>query len=94
MENVNQKENDLKKYQISGNLIRVKNKTLNNIYAKSKDLDRKEEFNKGTSKFIFRIKTNNTNFTEKHDILNEIQQFYKNLYSSQNIPDNSIHKYL
>ena len=31
MENVNQKENDLKKYQISGNLIRVKNKTLNNI---------------------------------------------------------------
>ena len=68
MENVNQKENDLKKYQISGNLIRVKNKTLNNIYAKSKDLDRIEEFNKGTSKFIFRIRTNNTNFTEKHDI--------------------------
>ena len=94
MENVNQKENDLKKYQISGNLIRVKNKTLNNIYDKSKDLDRKEEFNKGTSKFIFWIKTNNTNFTEKHDILNEIQQFYQNLYSSQNIPDNSIHKYL
>ena len=60
MENVNQKENDLKEYQISGNLIRDKNKTLNNIYAKSKDLDRKEEFNKGTSKFIFRIKTNNT----------------------------------
>ena len=94
MENVNQKENDLKKYQISGNLTRVKNKTLNNIYAKSKDLDRKEEFNKGTSKFIFRIKTNNTTFTEKHDILNEIQQFYQNLYSSQNIPDNSIYKYL
>ena len=94
MENVNQKENDLKKYQISGNLIRVKNKTLNNIYAKSKDLDRKEEFNKGTSKFFFRIKTINTTFTEKHDILNEIQQFYQNLYSSQNIPDNSIYKYL
>ena len=68
MENVNKKENDLKKYQISGNLIRVKNKTLNNIYAKSKDLIRKEEFNKGTSKFIFQIRTNNTNFTEKHDI--------------------------
>ena len=33
-------------------------------------------------------------FTEKHDILNEIQQFYQNLYSSQNIPDNSIYKYL
>ena len=94
MENVNQIENDLKKYQISGNLIRVKNKTLNNVYAKGKYLDRKEEFNEGTSKFIFRIRTNNTNFTEKHDILNEIQQFYQNLYSSQNIPDNSIHKYL
>ena len=94
MENVNQKENDLKEYQISGNLTRVKNKTLNNICAKSKDLDRKEEFNKGTSKCIFRTKTNNTNFTEKQDVLNEIQQFYQNLYSSQNIPDNSIHKYL
>ena len=91
MENVNQKENDLKEYQISGNLTRVKNKILNNIYAKSKNLDRKEEFNKGTSKFIFRTKTNNT---EKQDVLNEIQQFYQNLYSSQNIPDNSIHKYL
>ena len=31
------------------NLYRVKNKTLDKIYAKSKDLDRKEEFNKGTS---------------------------------------------
>ena len=38
------------------------NKTLNNIYAKSKDLDRKEEFNKGTSKFIIQTKTNNTIF--------------------------------
>ena len=28
MENVNQKETDIKKYQISGNLIRVKNKNF------------------------------------------------------------------
>ena len=36
MENVNQKENDLKKYQISGNLIRVKNKTLTIFMLKVK----------------------------------------------------------
>ena len=93
-ENIKEKEEELKNYQNSGNLIRVKNKTLNKIYSKGKELNRKQEFEKGISKFIFKIKTNNIEYTEKKDILNEIQNFYQNLYNSQNIPDTNIHKYL
>ena len=93
-ENIKEKEEELKNYQNSGNLVRVKNKTLNKIYSKGKELNRKQEFEKGISKFIFKIKTNNTEYAEKKDILNEIQNFYQNLYNSQNIPDTNIHKYL
>ena len=45
--------------------FRVKNKTLNKIYSKGKELNRKQEFEKGISKFIFKIKTNNAEYTEK-----------------------------
>ena len=64
-ENIKAKEEELKQYQNSGNLIRVKNKTLSKIYSKGKELNRKEEFEKGISKFIFKIKTNNTEYTKK-----------------------------
>ena len=32
--------------------------------------------------------------TQQKEILNEIQNFYQNLYASKNIPDTSIHKYI
>ena len=45
---------------------------------------------KGTSKFIFKIKANDIEYNAKEDILREIQNFYQNLYSSQNIPNEQI----
>ena len=41
-ENIKEKEEELKNYQKSGDLVRVKNKTLNKIYSKGKELNRKQ----------------------------------------------------
>ena len=94
LESIKEKEKEIKNIQTLGNLIRVKNNTLNKIYSEGKQIDRKEEFHKGISKFIFKIKSNNIEYTEKQDILDEIQKIYQDLYTSQNIPDNNIIKYL
>ena len=67
---------------------------LDKIYSEGKTINRKEEFEKGTSNFIFKIKTNNKEYNAREDILREIQSFYQNLYSSQNIPNTQIQDYL
>ena len=86
LEDIKEKEKEIKNIQNFGNLIRVKNNTLNKIYSVGKQIDRKEEFHKGISKFIYKIKSNNIEYTEKQDISNEIQKNYQDLYTSQNIP--------
>ena len=93
-ENIKEKEKEIKNIQNLGNLIRVKNNTLNKIYSEGKQIDRKEELHKGISKFVFKIKSNNIEYTGKQDILNEIQNFYQDLYTSHNIPDTNIIKCL
>ena len=50
---------------------------LDKIYSEGKTINRKEEFEKGTSKFIFKIKANNKEYNAKEDILREIQSFYQ-----------------
>ena len=50
----------------------------------------KKEF----QKLFLKLKLTILNIQKKKDILNEIQNFYQNLYNSQNIPDTNIHKYL
>ena len=75
-------------------MIRSKNQILDKIYSEGKTINRKEEFEKGTSKFIFKIKAYDKEYNAKEDILREIQNFYQNLYSSQNIPNKQIQDYL
>ena len=94
LRDIEEKEKEIKNFQNLGNLIRSKNKILDKIYSEGKSINRKEEFEKGTSKFIFKIKANNKEYNEKEDILREIQSFYQNLYSSQNIPNAQIQDYL
>ena len=77
LENIKEKEKEIKNIQTLGNLIRVKNNTLNKIYLEGKQIDRKEEFHKGISKFIFKIKSNNIEYTEKQDILMKYKNFTK-----------------
>ena len=94
LKDIEEKEKEIKNFLNLGNLIRSKNKILDKIYSEGKSINRKEEFEKGTSKFIFKIKANNKEYNEKEDILREIQSFYQNLYSSQNIPNAQIQDYL
>ena len=94
LKDIEEKEKEIKNFQNLGNLIRSKSKILDKIYSEGKSINRKEEFEKGTSKFIFKIKANNKEYNEKEDILREIQSFYQNLYSSQNIPNAQIQDYL
>ena len=94
LKDIEEKEKEIKNFQNLGNLIRSKNKILDKLYSEGKSINRKEEFEKGTSKFIFKIKANNKEYNEKEDILREIQSFYQNLYSSQNIPNAQIQDYL
>ena len=94
LKDIEEKEKEIKIFQNLGNLIRSKNQILDKIYSEGKSINRKEEFEKVTSKFIFKIKANNKEYNEKEDILREIQSFYQNLYSSQNIPNAQIQDYL
>ena len=50
---------------------------LKKLYLEGKMINRKEEFEKGTSKFIYKIKSNNKEYNSKEDILWEIQSLYQ-----------------
>ena len=50
----------------------MKNQVLNKIYSTGKDLDRKEEFKNGNSKFITKVNGK----TDKNEIIKETLKFY------------------
>lgn len=81
---------DIKQYEFQGNTVRSKNLELDQIYRKGKELNRKTEFRKGNSKFIHTINGKQN----EQEIMTEIENFYTELYTSQNISDTVIDKYL
>ena len=59
------------------------------------EINRKGEIRKGNYKFIYQIRNNeDTILMNREQIINEIHQFYQNLYKSQDIDDNKINDYL
>ena len=82
---------------MQGTIIRSNNESLNHItnYIKKAKKCRKHEIKKGNSKIINQIEDDDDNiYNTKHEILNIIQQFYQNIYTSQNIDNNDINDYL
>ena len=95
LEKINQKEEEIQNFNLRGNIIRAKNQTLENIYSDGKELSRKEEIKKGNSKFMYQIQKENGEITyEKEEILENVAEFYGNLYKSQDIETQKIKKYL
>ena len=95
MQNINKKEKEIRNFLNKGNLVRAKNEALNRIYEEGMEINRKEEIRKGNYKFIYQIRNNeDTILTNREQIINEIHQFYQNLYESQDIDDNKINDYL
>ena len=95
LEKINQKEEEIQNFNLRGNIIRAKNQTLENIYSDGKELSRKEEVKKGNSKFMYQIQKENGEITyEKEEILENVAEFYGNLYKSQDIETQKIKKYL
>ena len=82
-------QNKLKEINdFKNNLILTR--TKNNIYAKGKEITRKKEYKNGNNRYITKI----NGYEEKDKITEEIKTFYKDLYSSQNIPQDKINTYL
>ena len=95
MQNINKKEKEIRNFINKGNLVRTKNEALNKIYDEGMEINRKEEIRKGNYKFIYQIRNNDDIIiTDKEQIINEIHQFYQNLYDSQDIDENRINDYL
>ena len=95
IEKIEEIEEEIQIFKIKGNSIRGKNSTLDNIYIDGKEINRTEEIRKGNSKFIVSVKNEEFGIlNEKDEILEEIKDFYENLYSSQGIPDQKIENYL
>ena len=87
---IKQKLNEIQDFKNEGIKIRTKNPTLNTIYKTGKILDKKEETKNGNSKFINKINGK----TDKNEILNEALDFYKPLYTKQDIREEDIDDYL
>ena len=87
---IKQKLNEIQDFKNEGIKIRTKNPTLNTIYKTGKILDKKEEIKNGNSKFINKINGK----TDKNEILNEVLDFYKTLYTKQDIREEDIDDYL
>ena len=79
---------------MSGNRVRAKNSIINKVYEEGREINRKQEIKNGNQKFIFQIQNQNDILHEKEEIMAEIQNFYQNLYTSQNIDNNDIDNYL
>ena len=92
--NIEDNLESLKNYKNNGKIVRTKSQYLNDIYDKGREISRKEEIKKGQQKCIFKLNDNNNILTEKDQILNKINTFYTDLYTSQNIPNQCIDKYL
>lgn len=87
---LNKKIKDIQDFTNNGYHIRIKNETLKNIYQQGHEFNRKKEFRKGNSKYISKIDDTD----KKDEIINKIEKFYAQLYSFQNISDNTINNYL
>ena len=87
---IKQKLNEIQDFKNEGIKIRTKNPTLNTIHKTGKILDKKEEIKNGNSKFINKINGK----TDKNEILNEVLDFYKTLYTKQDIREEDIDDYL
>ena len=86
LKNIEEKEQEIKKFISKGNLIRSKNDALNKIYKEGKEISRKEEIKNGNVKFIHQLrKENDSMLTKKSEITDEIYNFYQNLFQSRNI---------
>ena len=94
LENIEREEELIKDFINRGNLIRSKNEALNKLYKEGKEISRKEEIKNGNAKFIHQIKKEDQSITNKEDIINEVHNYYQNLYTSQLIDDDEIDDYL
>ena len=92
--NIESNLESLKNYKNNGKIVRTKSQYLNDIYDKGREISTKEEIKKGQQKCIFKLNDNNNILTDKDQILNKINTFYTDLYTSQNIPNQCIDKYL
>ena len=89
-ENVENELGKLNNFKNQGNKVRAKNETLNKIYVEGKQINRKEEFRKGNSKYISKINGSE----DKEEIKDNIHKFYTKLYESQKIDEEKINDYL
>ena len=89
-ENIKEEMEKINNFKNEGNKVRTKNETLNKIYEEGKQINRKEEFRKGNSKYISKINGSE----DKEEIKNNINDFYTKLYESQKLEKEKIDKYL
>ena len=89
-ENVENELGKLNNFKNQGNKVRAKNETLNKIYVEWKQINRKEEFRRGNSKYISKINGSE----DKEEIKDNIHKLYTKLYESQKIDEEKINDYL
>ena len=87
---IHKKIKDFQNFKNNGYNIRIKNKELKNIYQQGHEINRKKEIRKGNNKYIGKI----DNTDKKDEIITKIENFYTQLYTSQNISENTINNYL
>ena len=92
---IQDKEQGNKNFTNKGNIVQAKSEVLNKIYVEGKEISRKEEIEMGNCKFIHQLRSKDDNpITDKVQIINEIKDFYQNLFNSQKIKDQDIDEYL
>ena len=95
MQNIMNKEQEIKNFISKGNMIRSKSEVLNKVYEEGREINRKEEIKKGNYKFIHQLRTKDDKpIMDKEKILNEIKEFYQSLFTSQKIKEKDIEEYL
>ena len=95
LQNITNIEQEIKNFISKGNMIRSKSEVLNKIYEEGKEISRKEEIKKGNYKFIHQLRSEvDKPIMDKEKIINEIKNFYQNLFTSQKIKEKDIEDYL
>ena len=95
MQNIMNKEQEIKNFISKGNMIRSKSEALNKVYEEGREINRKEEIKKENYKFIQLLRTEDDKpIMDKEKILKEIKDFYQSLFTSQKIKGKDIEEYL
>ena len=95
MQNIMNKEQEIKNFISKGNMIRSKSEVLNKVYEEGREINRKEEIKKENYKFIHLLRTEDDKpIMDKEKILKEIKDFYQSLFTSQKIKGKDIEEYL